>query len=364
MDMLTDVVIRSGIKSGECLARSLLMLLMALLAPSAASAPPPGRSGLQRGVAFSAYSPLSSSTELVRRLLSPLNVLQIRRELARTHRTLRAQPIDLARETFALYVPSGPPPPRGYGLLVFVSPWDDARVPLQWIVTLDREHVIFVTAANSGNDVKMIDRREPLALLAEAGVARRYPVDPARIYIGGFSGGSHTALRLALAYPDVFRGALLDAGSDPIGTARIPLPPADLFREFQESTRLVFLTGADDQLALEQDLQSQQSLFDWCVFDVATVNAPSTGHELAEPRVLDRALLSLERRRPFDSRKLAACRARIQRNLGAELLHVRTLIGADKVDEARDMLEKIDAQYGGLAAPPTVDLMQQIGAQP
>ena len=67
----------------------------------------------------------------------------------------------------------------------------------------------------------------------------RYPIDPKRVYVGGLSGGSRAAEMTALAYPDVFRGALLNAGSDPIGgEAGIYLPPAELFRRFQE-TKLV-----------------------------------------------------------------------------------------------------------------------------
>jgi pimeloyl-ACP methyl ester carboxylesterase len=59
------------------------------------------------------------------------------------------------------------------------------------------------------------------------------------------SGGSRVALRLALGFPDVFRGAFLNAGSDPIGDAQTPLPPAELFSRFQEMTRLAARIGMD-----------------------------------------------------------------------------------------------------------------------
>lgn len=50
----------------------------------------------------------------------------------------------------------------------------------------------------------------------------------------GFSGGSRVAEIAALAYPDVFRGAILNAGADPIdGQDGIDKPPADLLRAFQ-----------------------------------------------------------------------------------------------------------------------------------
>jgi poly(3-hydroxybutyrate) depolymerase len=110
--------------------------------------------------------------------------------------------------------------------------------------------MILVSAANSGNGAGVLNRREPLALLAAENIMRSYPLDPERVYIGGFSGGSRMALRIARGYPDVFHGALLNAGSDPIGNAQIPLPPQELLRQFQESTRVVYVTGAHDNFNL------------------------------------------------------------------------------------------------------------------
>ena len=40
-------------------------------------------------------------------------------------------------------------------------------------------------------------RREPLALLAALNILADYPIDPEQVYIGGFSGGSRIARRLA-----------------------------------------------------------------------------------------------------------------------------------------------------------------------
>lgn len=315
-------------------------------------------SGLQRDVIFESYTPLSGSTELLRRLLSPLTAWRVQRALNRSHQMPREQAIDLAREKFVLYVPSTQPP-QGYALLVFVPPWEEAKLPPQWINAFDRHGMIFVSAANSGNDANVLDRREPLAILAAQNVLQRYRVDPSRVYVGGFSGGSRVALRLALGYPDLFRGALLHAGSDPIGDTQIPLPPAPLFRQFQESTRLVYLTGKKDSEHLDQDVRSRHALQDWCVFDVTTRTMPWIGHEIADPAELDHALTALTRsaREPD---KLDACRARIETQLAAQLHEVEDLIANNKTDKARAALSKLDAQYGGLAAPHSVELAEKI----
>jgi poly(3-hydroxybutyrate) depolymerase len=133
-----------------------------------------------------------------------------------------------------------------------------------------------------------------MALLAAVNIMRRYPVDPERVYIGGFSGGSRVALRIVLGYPDVFHGALLEAGSDPIGNADIPLPPVDLLRRLQDATRLVYVTGGRDAVRLDQDVASRKSLQGWCVFDTATQTMPWMGHELADAPAFSRALDALD----------------------------------------------------------------------
>src|ERR1700732_1196825 len=82
-----------------------------------------GFTGLQSDVVFSDYSPLSSSAELMHRFLSPLNAARAGKRLALSAVALRDQPIDLAQERFTVYVPSHSPA-EGYGLLVFVPPWE------------------------------------------------------------------------------------------------------------------------------------------------------------------------------------------------------------------------------------------------
>ena len=192
---------------------------------------------------------------------------------------------------------------------------------------------------------------------------QKYSVDPERVYIGGFSGGSRVALRIALGYPDVFHGALLDAGSDPIGDAQIPLPPAELFRQFQDSTRLVFLTGKDDVSHLDMDARSQKSMHEWCKYDLDSMEVPRLGHELAGPAAFNHALEALDKHAQPDPGKIVNCRARIQKEMTAELQQVEDLLVGDKVDGARTLLNKIDSHYGGLAAPRSTELEEKMARQ-
>ncbi|KZC35493.1 UNVERIFIED_ORG: hypothetical protein RHOFW104R5_29520 [Rhodanobacter sp. FW104-R5] len=357
-----DATYAAPMRARAVTARSIALLRSLLLVASAmvAAAPPLAATGLQQAARFADTTPLADSTELARRLLTPLSFQRLQRYLAAHAGTMRTQPLDPAQEKFAVHVPAGAPPAEGYGLLVFVPPWPQAALPQGWTQALDRHGLIFVSAANSGNAADVMDRRVPLALLAWANIRGRYPLDPARVYVGGFSGGSRVALRIALAYPDVFRGVLLEAGSDPIGEPPVSLPPADLFRRFQQDTRLVYLTGGQDEAHLRMDVTSRQSMQEWCVAGGETVAMPWRGHEIAEPAALGHALDALARPAAADAGKLAACRARNDRALSSRLAEV----AATLAHGARAQLDAIDSRYGGLAAAALLEWAARLDAKP
>ena len=270
-----------------------------------------------RHVTFSEYSPLATASEIARRTLSPLVALDVSRSAAQSGKTLIEQAIRLGDEDFVIYVPKDRPP-DGYALLVFIPPWQDARLPAGWAPILERYNTIFVSAARSGNEEGVMDRREPLALLAAANVIRQYPVNPAEIYVGGFSGGARVAQRLALAYPDFFRGAILNAGSDPIGSQDMPLPPRSLFYRFQENSRLVYVTGeADPRLGMDQE--SVRAMHQWCVYAVQGHVEHSAGHEVLGSSAFAWALSAVLHDTSSRSPKLAGCRAAIDQEVNSQL---------------------------------------------
>lgn len=342
------------------IAHTLGIALLALLLES----PPEvsAGSGLLREVVFQDYTQLSSNLELARRLLTPLNAASVPGRLEGSGKVLAEQPIDLSAERFIVYVPASPPP-HGYALLAFVPPWPEARLPHSWSSALDREGVIFVSAARSGNEASVLARREPLAILAAYNVMQRYPVDPERVYVGGFSGGARVAMRLALAYPDLFRGAIMNAGSDPIGSAEIPLPPRDLFERFQTSTRLVYLTGARDEPHVADDAVSVQSMRHWCVAHVESFTIAQAGHEVADGAALSRALAALRAAAPPDEVKLARCRSALEAELSRSFERVEAAIAGGRTGEAGRQLHKLDERFGGLAAPRSLELARRYFAR-
>lgn len=282
------------------------------------------------------------------------------RLLTQRGKSLSEQPLDLTRERFVVYAPAHAPP-GGYGVLAFVPPWDEAQMPLGWGPVFDRFGIIFVSAARSGNSASTVGRREPLALIAEANVAKRYTVDPERVFVGGFSGGSRVALRLALGYPDIFRGVLLNAGSDPIGDPAAPLPRGDLFRLFQDRTRVVYVTGDKDEAARPNDLDSMSAMRRWCVVHLASHETPYAGHKVVDTAELARALADLETPSAPDPGKQTPCQGRVDQEMEKAVSDIEALIAAGKGGEARKRLMALDARFGGLAAPRSVELAGKLG---
>jgi hypothetical protein len=92
-----------------------------------------GNAGLSKDVVFADYTSLSSNAEIIRRMLSPLAAAQIPDELARTGTRPSDQPVNLANERFVLYVPARKPT-QGYGLIVFVPPWNETVLPSDWVL--------------------------------------------------------------------------------------------------------------------------------------------------------------------------------------------------------------------------------------
>jgi pimeloyl-ACP methyl ester carboxylesterase len=338
----------------------MLRAVLPLLAV-AACATTSGR--VQTAVVFTQYSPLSRNLEVVRRVLPPLARHAMERELATANRTLAEQSIDLAKEKFDLFIPSGAPPPSGYGLVVYIAPSPGPFQIGDWDGPLDSHRMILVSAQRSGNDAKVLDRRVPLALLAYENAHARFPIDSQRVYVMGFSGGARVAEIVALAYPDVFHGAVLNAGSDPIdGKDGNYKPSAELFRAFQRS-RLVFVTGDQDADHLRLDDRSRDSLRDSCVLNIESQVALRRGHRPIDAFALDHALDALEAKRPVDDDELARCNARLETAIATDLRKAEVAIARGERETARALLEAIDARFGGLAAPKIVELADRLTVQ-
>jgi dienelactone hydrolase len=328
----------------------------------ARAAAPDASPGLHENQAFEGYSPLARTTTLFERMMSPLWAQQALDAYAAKRQTPPDYTLDLAAERYALYVPQGAPGEHGYGLVVFVPPWPQAAVPRRWRKALDEHGVLFATAAGSGNEAMELPRRVALALHVYANVAKVHPVDPQRVYVAGFSGGGRVALRMAIGYPDVFRGALIDGAGDDVGSFLVPLPEAKLLQLAQERSRLVYLYGSDDEPNAQRARYSMASAQALCVADVAKLPMHGRGHEPADASTWERGLALLEQPRspPAD---LDACRRRVDAEVAAALAEATRLVEQGPPAKAREAVAKLDARFAHLVWPATRDLMKKLEPQ-
>ncbi|QIL02943.1 hypothetical protein G7078_09220 [Sphingomonas sinipercae] len=323
----------------------------ALAALCAVAAAAEGSAGF-RIVPTAANTPLARNGELLARLSTPFAYADLvgRNRAA----TLDAFPIDPRAERFGLFLPESNKPAKGYGLLVWVSPMDEAELPAGWAGVLQHRGVIFVTAARSGNQRSVLGRRIPLALTGAAHVVRSYPVDPDRVWIGGFSGGARVAEEMAIAYPDIFAGVIADGSSFPIGSKHVSLPGRALFERALSRTAIVLSSGGDDDFNRDAADQAAASLRRHCLGRILVERRRGEGHQVMSGRSLDKAIAFLDRPREPGA-QLRRCRDALYARIDGELESAEAL-AQKRPNAAREMLRKIDRRYGGLAAPRSLQL--------
>jgi hypothetical protein len=107
------------------------------------------------------------------------------------------------------------------------------------------------------------------------------------------------------------------------------------------------------------DVRSIQSMRDWCVFTLDVHLVPWAGHQVASPGALSWALNALQKPARPDPNAVAACRSGVERDLAGKLQQVQALIAGGRRDDAQKALISLDARFGGLAAPLSVDLAQK-----
>lgn len=280
---------------------AIFVVLAAFNAGAVAASPGNPRTGLFE-TSFGQVTPWADAGEILQRTQPSVYA-----EREAQHDLPSGQVITPAREMWQVYVPKSYDGTVPYGVLVWVQPEDESRFPPGWGGVLDTYHVIYVSAANSGNDQGVYSRRIPLALTGLANIESRYRIDPARVYIGGFSGGGKVASMIAAAYADVFTGGLFVANSFGIGTAEIPLPAAGIYASMRKRGRYVFLVGSNDPFAELVTNRAVAADEQHCILRVKAVNMFNRGHVNANAAYLNYALKYLDSPPPLDPGKLAAC---------------------------------------------------------
>ena len=160
-------------------------------------------------------------------------------------------------ETFQVVVPATYSKDKPIGLVVWISPIPTGSVPGDWHEALAERYLIGIGADNSGNE-RGAAFRLAMALDAVHNMAKRYAIDPKRIYVTGFSGGARVAGRCGFAYPDVLAGGIYQGGisfyrgvPDPAEAkkefpASFAKPEGELLKKVKTESRHVILAGEKD----------------------------------------------------------------------------------------------------------------------
>ena len=205
---------------------------------------------------------------------------------------------DLKGEKFRVMVPEDYSTNGAWGLLVWISPENDASFPESWKAELARHRLLLVSAYKSGNDRHPLDRFR-LALDATCNLCRNYRIDRQRIYVGGFSGGARMASMLGVAYGDIFTGTLCVCGVNFYRSLRSPegeeyqatyAPDPGAWARAKKVGRFVLLTGETDPNRPNTKYLAESGFKRDGFKSVLYLEVPGMGHAMPEPAVLRKAL--------------------------------------------------------------------------
>jgi predicted peptidase len=141
--------------------------------------------------------------------------------------------------TWKMYVPETYNASKPAGLMVYIGPTAEGRMPPGWQLVVDEENLIWISANQSGEETQSA-RRILYAVLAPQIASRGYLIDTDRIYLSGFSDGGEVASTVAINFANLFDGAIYICGA-----MHWTEHPPKLF-EHVKANRYVFLTGEDD----------------------------------------------------------------------------------------------------------------------
>ncbi len=324
---------------------------VALTAPAAATVAAPVTVGPAKTgqfvTSFTLTTPLADATEVAKRLL---HRIVFENEL-KAGNIGGGQTVDPTQETWQVYVPEDYDGSQAYGVLVYVDPGPVAWVPYGWQGELKAHKLIYVAANKSGNTQSVNGRRIPLALTGLANIEARYRIDPARVYVAGFSGGGVTASRIAAAYSDIFTGAIFISTSDGLGSEQVPVPPKQRYELMKTRNRYVFTNGTEEtnnQIMNGRTIGQYKGL---CVLHVYRIEIPNIIHDDLPPRPFARALKYLDAPDQVDPADQAACEQKLAERREASLVEIRKAFSDNDEAKAHDLLIDFHQQFGFMGEP-------------
>lgn len=128
-------------------------------------------------------------------------------------RTRDVGSVELARESYYLFIPAAYDGSESYGLVAFIHARDEVSVPPGWSQVLSDKKLLYLAAQNVGNDQKA-SRRSSVTLAGILKMRELYHLDAKRVYLAGFSGGARVASMTAFRHPGLIAGVVCNCGVD------------------------------------------------------------------------------------------------------------------------------------------------------
>jgi poly(3-hydroxybutyrate) depolymerase len=273
------------------------MLLAVAVAAMARAADPHPPTGWLKNVSFPERSPNSSIEAWLKRVGRAWTGRTEQSFSDLTPDDLIFIEYDVALETFDVNVPRSYRAGDAYGLFI----WNGVTAPNQdWYEIIARHKLIFVMANSVGGRAPQI--RTGLDLDAIHNLSKHYTIDPARIYISGFSAGAHHSARMLHEYPDLIRGALLLSGGifydsekgEPNSLGFKWSGPWSL-EQIKRETKIVSVTGAGDAVVQPEYARADQKALTLDGFQrINYIELPNSGHNHPNSATFEKALELLE----------------------------------------------------------------------
>ena len=112
-----------------------------------------------------------------------------------------------SEQTYECYVPPRVKPKTPAGLILFISPGDRGTGFENFRKVCDESGMIYASPHAAGNECET-RRRVRIVVDVLDDLRHKHEIDPARTWIGGFSGGARIACSIAFALPEYFGGVI------------------------------------------------------------------------------------------------------------------------------------------------------------
>lgn len=221
----------------------------------------------------------------------------------RMHAMETPPPYNVSLEKFDILVPKKYKKGDPHGLFIWISPSNAPSISPEWEAVLADKKLIFVGAHNSGNNREVFARMR-LAIDANDNLRELYDIDPARVYVSGFSGGARVASMLGVTYADMFPGTIAFMGTN-FYTDIVSLDKTEVFEAryiphdevaalAKTDCRYVLVTGEKD-FNLKNTSAVHENGFKKEGFKyVELMNIPAQGHQPPKAEWLKKAIEFLD----------------------------------------------------------------------